>query len=63
MLMHLKIEDTRLSTLLNSVVVGGLIGLIVSIFRLTIEKLLIFFQQLYQNFSTDWQWIVLVNLI
>lgn len=40
--MHLKIEDTRLSTLLNSVVVGGLIGLIVSIFRLTIEKLLIF---------------------
>ena len=61
--MHLKIEDTRLSTLLNSVVVGGLIGLIVSIFRLTIEKLLIFFQQLYQNFSTDWQWIVLLNLI
>lgn len=61
--MHLKIEDTRLSTLLNSVVVGGLIGLIVSIFRLAIEKLLIFFQQLYQNFSTDWQWIVLLNLI
>jgi H+/Cl- antiporter ClcA len=60
--MHLKIEDTRLSTLLNSIIIGLLIGLVVSIFRLSIEHLLDSFQQIYHLAQSDWHWISLIIL-
>lgn len=52
--MHLKIEDTRLSTLLNSIFIGILIGLIVSTFRLAIEHLLEISQSIYRLASSSW---------
>ncbi|WP_171030778.1 ClC family H(+)/Cl(-) exchange transporter [Pediococcus stilesii] len=61
--LHFKIEDTRLLTLLNSIVIGTLIGLIVSTFRLSIEHMLKFFQQLYQQAANNWIWILIILAI
>lgn len=61
--MHLKIEDTRLSTLLNSIFIGILIGLIVSTFRLAIEHLLEISQSIYRLASSSWHWLVLIVVI
>ncbi|MCI1557657.1 MAG: ClC family H(+)/Cl(-) exchange transporter, partial [Pediococcus pentosaceus] len=61
--MHLKIEDTRLSTLLNSIFIGILIGLIVSTFRLAIEHLLEISQSIYRLASSSWHWLALIVVI
>ncbi len=61
--MHLKIEDTRLSTLLNSIFIGILIGLIVSTFRLAIEHLLEISQSIYRLVSSSWHWLALIVVI
>lgn len=61
--MHFKIEDTRLLTLLNSIVIGTLIGLIVSTFRLSIEHLLALFQAMYRLASNHGEWLLLILLI
>jgi H+/Cl- antiporter ClcA len=61
--MHLKIEDTRLSTLLNSIIIGILIGLIVSTFRLAIEHLLEISRSIYHLAGENWHWIALIVVI
>lgn len=61
--MHFKIKDIRLTTLLNSIVIGVLIGFIVSIFRLTIEHLFGWFQDLYRLASHNWLIVLVILLI